>query len=44
MDSPGPIDTPALSLRTAEQDTKNLLNTVPFGRAGNPDEVVASLK
>ncbi|MFY9796119.1 MAG: SDR family oxidoreductase [Candidatus Nitrosopolaris sp.] len=46
--SPGPIDTPAsrLSLsglvqseQQSEQLKKNLLNTVPLGRMGSPDEV-----
>jgi NAD(P)-dependent dehydrogenase (short-subunit alcohol dehydrogenase family) len=42
--SPGPIDTPIFSNllqneEQSEQFKKNIVNTVPMGRMGNPDEV-----
>ena len=42
--SPGPIDTPIFSNLTqneeqSEQFKKNIVNTVPMGRMGTPDEV-----
>jgi NAD(P)-dependent dehydrogenase (short-subunit alcohol dehydrogenase family) len=42
--SPGPIDTPIFSNllqneEQSEQFKKNIMNTVPMGRMGNPDEI-----
>jgi NAD(P)-dependent dehydrogenase (short-subunit alcohol dehydrogenase family) len=42
--SPGPIDTPIFSNllqneEQSEQFKKNIVNTVPMGRMGNPDEI-----
>jgi NAD(P)-dependent dehydrogenase (short-subunit alcohol dehydrogenase family) len=42
--SPGPIDTPIFSSLTqneeqSEQFKKNIVNTVPMGRMGSPDEI-----
>ena len=46
--SPGPIDTPmtsgiALNEEMGEQLKTNLLNIVPLGRMGNPDEVAKAV-
>ena len=42
--SPGPIDTPIFSNllqneEQSEQFKKNIMNTVPMGRMGSPDEI-----
>ena len=46
--SPGPIDTPIFGnlLQNEEQSTqfkKNIVNTVPMGRMGSPDEVAKAV-
>jgi NAD(P)-dependent dehydrogenase (short-subunit alcohol dehydrogenase family) len=41
--SPGPIDTLAVRLSISEQLKKNILNTVPLGRMGNPDEAAKAV-
>src|SRR5688500_13213649 len=46
--SPGPIDTPIFSNllqneEQSEQFKKNIVNTVPMGRMGNPDEVAKAV-
>jgi NAD(P)-dependent dehydrogenase (short-subunit alcohol dehydrogenase family) len=48
--SPGPITTPSRSRLTAgwpeeqvEQFKKNVVNSVPMGRMGNPDEIAKAV-
>ena len=37
--SPGPIDTPIFTGEEKVEELKRLINTVPMGRKGNPDEI-----
>ena len=40
--SPGPIDTPIFTGEEKIEELKRLINTVPMGRKGSPDEIAKS--